>query len=339
VPFPALNDPKRLVYFAGEKIGLLEKGESFNRVLRDRFAPIVDDVAPDLIHAQFGPMGVIMEPIATVCDIPLVVSFHGYDVSVLPKQTRWRRMYRDLFQKGNRFHAVSNYIAERISQLGAQKKDIHVIHNGIRLTTFLNADRMKHKQNDCVQCLHVGRLVEKKAPVHLVKSFRLAQERVPEGIRLTLKIAGDGPMREATEAEINTQRLKEDVDLIGQIPHDSVPELMHESDIYTQHCLTASDGDKEGMGITFAEASAIGLPVVATRHNGIPDVVKHGETGFLVPERDVDEMADRITELARDPQLRNQFGEAGRRHIMQNFRLDQQVAKMKQLYQSILSTA
>lgn len=146
-------------------------------------------------------------------------------------------------------------------------------------------------------------------------------------------------MREATEAEINTQRLKEDVDLIGQIPHDSVPELMHESDIYTQHCLTASDGDKEGMGITFAEASAIGLPVVATRHNGIPDVVKHGETGFLVPERDVDEMADRITELARDPQLRNQFGEAGRRHIMQNFRLDQQVAKMKQLYQSILSTA
>ena len=303
--------------------------------VRQRLEGALRRLEPDVIHAQFGPAGVILGPVAKQLEIPLVVSFHGYDVSVLPRDDFWQREYGELFPKVKVFHAVSTHIAQKLERLGAPTERIHVIHNGINLSSFENPKPLKSKSERHVQCLFVGRLVEKKAPKKLIQSFKKACVQVGNEVELELKIVGDGPRRSETEREVEARNLMNRVSFMGAVPHSKVPALMSESDVYTMHCMTASNGDQEGMGVTFAEASAMKLPIVATRHNGIPDVVLDGETGFLVPEGDVEAMGERIAKLARSPNLRSTFGGAGRNHVEEHFSLRKEVRKMKSIYKSI----
>jgi colanic acid/amylovoran biosynthesis glycosyltransferase len=86
--------------------------------------------------------------------------------------------------------------------------------------------------------------------------------------------------------------------------------------------------------LTFVEASARGLPIVSTRHNGIPEVVLDEQTGYLVPEGDVDAMAQRIMELAKDPSLWSTMGRAGRAHVEEGFVLDRQVARTLEILEA-----
>lgn len=343
VPFPSEYDPERLLYFAGEKAGLYDPGDSFRKVLRRRCAPIVRRKAPDVIHAHFGPMGELVEPVVRNLDIPLVVSVLGFDFSVLLSSELWTQKYQALAKRDVHLHVISNHLATKAERLGFPPDEIHVIHYGIQPSKFFSdsadgngkADSSETSSRESIGCLHVGRLVEKKGPVHLVRAFQNACDQIGEQRSLRLTIAGDGPLRGDVEDEVRRLDLEDKVQCLGAVPHEQVPELMRDHDIYTQHSVTASDGDEEGMGVTFAEASASGLPVVATRHNGIPDVVKHEETGFLVEEGDEATMGDRIGQLASNPELRTQLGRAGRRHIEQHFRLDRQVKKMVQLYERV----
>ena len=341
VPFPTEYDPERLLYLAGEKLGLYDRGDSFRKALRWRFASVVCRASPDVIHAHFGPMGVLMKPVTRELEIPLVVSFLGFDFSVLLTSDFWIQKYRGLAKRDVHAHVISNHLGEKARRIGFPARRVHVVHYGIRPDTFApNSEKQENRGTgenapDAIRCLHVGRLVEKKGPVHLIRAFRNACDQVGEKVSLRLTIAGDGPLRGRVEEEVETRGIGNHVELLGAVPHEQVADLMHESDIYTQHCVTAPNGDEEGMGVTFAEASAAGLPVVATRHNGIPDVVKHEETGFLVAEGDENAMGHRIGQLATDPELRRQLGENGRRHVEQNFRLDRQVEKMIRLYELI----
>src|SRR5690606_5060383 len=145
-----------------------------------------------------------------------------------------------------------------------------------------------------LRCLHVGRLTHKKSPVRLIQAFAIARNKLLPDIDLHLSIAGDGPLRLEVEQAVSHKNLTGIVKLLGAIKHKEVLERLRQSHIYTQYCETAPDGDQEGQGITFAEASASGLPIITTRHNGIPDVVLDGKTGYLVEEGDVEGMAERI---------------------------------------------
>lgn len=303
--------------------------------IRDRLQRAIQQIEPDVIHAQFGPAGVLIGPVAAAVNTPLVVSFHGYDVSILAQEDFWIEKYQALFKQADVLHTVSSHIAERVEQLGGPASRIHVVHNGIRLQRFqLQTKHDTNQINSPIQCLHVGRLVEKKAPVHLIRAFKHAQKQLKDA-SLELVIAGDGPLRTDAEQEASRLGIRNSVSFEGWVPHDAVPQLMEESDIYTMHCVTASDGDQEGMGVTFAEASAMNLPIVTTRHNGIPDVVVDGETGYLVPEKDVVAMGDMISKLSKSKRLRRRMGKKGRNYIKNNFDLVDQTEKLKGVYKNI----
>jgi glycosyltransferase involved in cell wall biosynthesis len=285
-------------------------------------------------------MGVLVLPIAEAMDIPIVSSFYGADISVLPRKKHIRKKYQQLFRSETLFHAISNHVKDRLKELGASSGRTRVVHLGTRLEKFvsqnISQDEEVNKKKGAgmqarhpVRCLHVGRLVEKKAPVYLVRAFQHAREM---GAPIHLKIAGDGPLLSDVEEEIEQFGLEENIELLGSVPHSHVPELMARSHIYTQHCVTASNGDQEGMGVTFAEASAAGLPIVTTSHNGIPDVVKHESTGYLVEEGDIEAMGRRIAQLASSPEKRHQMGQAGREHVHANFQLSKQADKMTSCY-------
>ncbi|MEM6338254.1 MAG: glycosyltransferase, partial [Bacteroidota bacterium] len=260
---------------------------------------------------------------------------YGYDATVLPRNAAWRRAYAQLFGGASRLVGISNHICGLLHRLGAPPEGVSMVHLGVHLDQFPFAPPKARYQNGPVRCLHVGRLVEKKAPVHLVRAIGAAAPRVPAGLQLT--IVGEGPLRQEVESEIERLGLSETVDLLGRVPHHEVKAQFQQAHLYTQHCLTAPDGDQEGQGVSFVEASATGLPVVATRHNGLVDVIEDGVTGHLVEEGDVDAMADRIVELANAPETWDAMGTAGRRRVEERFDAVAQAAHMLDLYRSVLS--
>ena len=191
----------------------------------------------------------------------------------------------------------------------APPEKIRLLHTGVDLDRFTYAPPWHRYDGEKVRCLFVGRLVEKKAPLHLIRAFAKTKEHMVEhhaAVHLTL--AGEGPLFEATQRLVADLQLVDDVTFFGGVSHTEVQQLMQSHHLHVKHCITASDGDQEGQGVTFAEASAVGLPIVSTRHNGIPDVVINGKTGFLVEEGDIEGMGERIAYLAMHPEAWEALG-------------------------------
>lgn len=294
-------------------------------------------VRPDVIHAHFGPDGFVVEPIAEALNIPLIVSFYGYDMSRLVHESPrvWRPRYRRMFDSSAAIVGISHYILDRLADLGAPREKLHLLYPGTQLDRFVYRDPAAEYDGGPVHCLHVGRLTQKKAPLKLIEAFDLARQRLHGQPGLKLQIVGDGELRAACDREIARRGLDEHVTMLGAVHHDRVLDIMHRCHIYTQHCQIADNGDTEGLGVTFIEASACGLPIVTTRHNGIPDVVVDGTTGLLGPEGDAAAMAERIADLARDPARWTQLGRAGRDHVQRRFCLEESVDRMLALYDKV----
>jgi colanic acid/amylovoran biosynthesis glycosyltransferase len=280
-----------------------------------------------------------MMPVAAKVGVPLVTHFRGYDVSKILPSAFWESEYSDLFSSVSGLIGISNYICDKLLRLGASPQKVNMLHTGVRLDNFPYDPPSGRYDGGVVRCLHVGRLVEKKSPLKLVRSFANACKRVGDRASLELMIAGDGPLREPTELLIRDLGLTERVHCIGNTAHEEVMQLMRTSHLHVKHCETASDGDQEGQGVTFVEASAIGLPIVTTRHNGIPDAVKDGETGYLVEEGDVDAMGERIAYLTLHPEAWHAIGQAGRLHVEENFDLRKQTQKLAGIYERVLARA
>ena len=132
-------------------------------------------------------------------------------------------------------------------------------------------------------------------------------------------MAGDGPLLESCRLLADSLGLSNVVKFPGVLPPEAIARHMHGARAFVQHSLVTSDGDSEGFGIVFVEAGASALPVVATRHDGIPEIVLDGETGFLVEERDVGAMAERMSRLLREPGLAVELGSAARRRCEAHF--------------------
>ncbi len=173
--------------------------------------------------------------------------------------------------------------------------------------------------------LSVGRFVDKKAPHLTLQAFHKAWLRDPE-LRLTM--AGNGPLWESTRQLAQAEGLGEVVDFPGVITNDQVAERMREARAFVQHSVVTADNDHEGTPLSILEAMASGLPVIATRHAGIPDVIDHGVEGLLCEERDIQGMAAHITTLAEDGVLAARLGSAGRLRTEQKHRLEERIRQL-----------
>jgi glycosyltransferase involved in cell wall biosynthesis len=335
-PFPKVTEigragrwhPHRLWHRALASFGIGEIETAGWPVMRSRLAKVVREVKPDVIHSHFGHAGVWIAPVADAADVPLVVSFYGFDVSILAQRDLWKKKYPKAFEVASLLIGISNHICSRVEALGGAPRKIECSHLGVNLEGFEYQPADQSYDGRTVTCLHVGRLVEKKAPIELAQSFEYACRRSDPDVGLELKIAGGGPLRSELEQEIEDLHIGDKVSLLGAVPHEKVSELMTEANIYTQHCKTASNGDQEGQGVSFVEASASGLPIVSTHHNGIPDVVLDGKTGYLVEEKDTKAMGEVIASLAETPNDWVSLGRAGRAHVEKNFDLKRQVKSL-----------
>jgi glycosyltransferase involved in cell wall biosynthesis len=205
---------------------------------------------------------------------------------------------------------VSQAIADRLRAVGCPPDRLHVVPSGV------DAARFRPGAPEPGRVLAVGRLTEKKAPHLTIRAFAVAARTAP-GARLDM--VGDGPLRPLCDAEIAAHGLGDRVALHGSLPHAEVAALMRRAAVFAQHSLTAPNGDAEGLPGAVVEAMACGLPVVATRHSGIPEAVVEGETGLLVGEGDVEGMGAALGALLADPARAAAMGAAGRARALERF--------------------
>ncbi|HWS36934.1 MAG TPA: glycosyltransferase [Actinoplanes sp.] len=289
-----------------------------------RLRTVLSGIRPDLVHAHFGGDGWLISRTARQLGVPLVVTVHGHDVTRQPQSTglhgiRYRRNLRTVFQRAAVVVAVSGVIRDRAVAWGADPAKVRVHHTGVHLP---DTAPMVPKRWDVV---FVGRFVAKKGVDDLLTAIAALDTPRPRALFI-----GDGPL--LTPMRELAERLGVDATFVGAQPPESVQRHLAESRMLACPSKTAPDGDTEGLPTTVMEAAALGLPVVATRHSGIPEAVLDGVTGLLTPEGDPAALAASITRLLGDAGLRHRFGTAARAHIAENFDLNTQTRRLEDLY-------
>jgi len=245
--------------------------------------------------------------IARSLGIKFFAHAHGYDLSCLLHNQIWREKLAD-YAQADGVIVVNRVMKERLITLGVHAEKIHIIPCGVDvpIQPVLRLPRAS------VHCLAVGRMVPKKGPLKLVEAFL---EAIESGLDLYLDYIGTGPLFSEVSRFVERAGLGCRVRLLGGQEHRVVMDHMAKADIFLQHSIVDPEtGDEEGMPVAVQEAMAMALPVVSTQHAGIPEIISHGETGFLVAEGDVVGMSEHIVALAREPELRQSIGVAAWSH-------------------------
>ena len=284
--------------------------------------------APRLVHGQFGTDGVWALPLTRKLGLPLVVTFRGFDIarretSSLPYWI-YARLRRRLYAECHTIIAVCRYLAEKLAADGCPAEKIQVVYNGIDPAEFRPDPAVPRGE----EVLFVGRLVEKKGVETLLRAMRIVQRERP-GARLVL--IGDGPKRAALESVARADGIA--VELLGRQPIATVRSWMNRARVFCLPSRTGRDGDAEGLPNVVLESQAMGLPLVSTRHAGIPEAVADGATGLLVAEGDAPALADRILLLMHDQALWQRLAIEARRNIERNFDAVRHVERLELLYE------
>jgi len=240
----------------------------------------------------------------------LVVGLRGSDISRYVTQ-RGPRVYRRLFRKGDLFLPVCQAFAQKILDLGCSPTKIVVHHTGINLNRFPYRPRQAGTDGK-LRLITVGRLVEKKGITYALSAVRRLSDA---GVSVCYDIVGDGPLRERLQHDVQQMSLQSQVRFSGWQTHSDVQQALEAADVLVAPCVTAGDGDEEGIPNVLREGMAAGLPVIATYHSGIPELIQDGFNGLLVPERDPVALAERVRWLAHNPQAWPAILTAARRRV------------------------
>jgi colanic acid/amylovoran biosynthesis glycosyltransferase len=218
--------------------------------------------------------------------------------------------------------AISQYNKELIvSVCGEEFRDkIKVIHCGVDTTVFQPRawNITTTAAHPALTIVCIGTLHEVKGQTYLLAACQRLHEL---GINFTCHLVGDGPDRAALTCQAAQLGLAERVQFHGQRTRDEIITLLQESDILVAPSVPSRDGRREGIPVVLMEAMASGVPVVASRISGIPELVEDGISGLLTPPGDVDALSEALQRLAHDRTLRQRLGQAGRAQVVQEFDL------------------
>ncbi len=285
----------------------------------------------DLVVGHFGPCGMTAMQVGLLNDIPSVTIFHGYDVSMLLRDDRWVERYRTLFDFGTHLVSVSEAGRERLIDIGCPADKVSTVHLGVDVARFA-CRRQRSRRRHPRRILMIARLTEKKGVDTAIRALAKARETEP---CLRLRVVGDGDRRTELESLVRALDLSDTVELLGALPPDRVRLELAACDLLLQPSVMAADGDQEGIPVALMEAMASGVPVIASRHSGIPELVVHGQTGLLAGERDTEELAEQIVTLVRNRSLRLGLSRRARVRVEEAFNLEIQAAQLGALLERV----
>ncbi len=298
--------------------------------------PFLEKGPYDIIHCHFGPLGnlgIMLKAVGAVQG-HIVTTFRGYDISAYLEE-EGEHVYDALFKEGSLFLCVSEQIKSTLVKLGCEEQKVIVHRSGVHLQESRFCFR-KSKKHGKIQLLTVARLVEKKGVQYGIQSVAKVLKKYPD-IEIEYKIAGDGYLKDTLQGLIAELNVGDNVKLLGWQRQEQITELLQEADVLLAPSVTSQNGDCEGIPGVIMEALAWGLPVLSTRHSGIPEVVQEGESGFLVPERDADALAEKLEYLIKHPELWLEMGRKGRKYVEQHYDIDKLNDRLVEIYQQLLA--
>ncbi len=287
----------------------------------------------DIIHCQFGPnglRGMFLRESGLVTG-KLITQFRGSDLNVYPR-IAGNAVYQRLFQEGDAFLANSRFLVNRAVALGCPQGKILTLPGGVDLQKIAFAQR-RLVPGCPIRILTVARLVEVKGVEYAIRAIAGVSARFPD-IRYT--VVGEGPLLQHLQTLARQLGIGDRVEFLGGQTRDQIHKLYADAHLFVLSGVVAEDGGEEGLPNVVAEAQAAGLPVLASRVGGIPEVVLDGKSGFLLPQRDVAALVDKLSYLIENPQFWPEMGRAGRKYVENHYDLDRQNDRLVDIYEQLL---
>lgn len=302
---------------AGDRLKML-----WHFLLGCRLAAALESRGIRHLHAHFAhvPAAIAMYA-ALLADIPFSFTAHANDLFERGTALR-EKVRRAAFTA-----VISNYNRRFLEEAGCLTERVHVVHCGLDVTRY--DFRAAPPGNTPPLLFSVGRFVEKKGFHVLVEALALLKTR---GERFRCLIAGDGPLYGAVRDRAQTAGLREDLEMPGAMPQERVKALLDTADTFVLPCVVAKSGDRDGIPVALMEAMALGVPVVSTNVSGIPELIRNGENGLLVPAGDAEALAQALGRILREPALRERLAMHARTTIEAEFNLETIAANLECLF-------
>jgi glycosyltransferase involved in cell wall biosynthesis len=283
---------------------------------------------PDIVHAHFASSNGLLGSLSNFH--PLIVSVWGSDVFDFPEISPFHRaLIRFNLSRADRVLSTSLMMARQTNRF--TKKPVEVTPFGVDIDQFSSMPRPIHPG---IVVGTVKRLEPKYGIDYLLRAFKVLSDRNPQ-LALSLLVVGEGSQRKQLEALAVSLGVRGKVSFMGHVPYCDIARCHKMIDVF----VFPSISDSESFGVAAVEASACGNPVVASNIGGLPEVVEHGVTGFIVPPREPVKIADAIEKLILDSGLRTRMGSAGRRRVENLFNWNHNVSQMIEIYKSTLHGA
>ena len=290
------------------------------------------DIPVRVVHTHFAWLsGAAARVIATLLDLPFTVTVHAYDIFSVEND-----LLCFTTSAAARVIAISEFNKKTVLDMcpAVEERAVTVIHCGIDLNLFRPSVRVPSVRagGEPLSILAVGSLTPKKGHKYLI---RACQQLKVNGVDFRCTIMGGGPDEEDMKRLIRECDLEDLVTLRGACRQPEVLSAYQEHDLFALTCVVLSDGGRDGIPVVLMEAMAMQMPVVSTPVSGIPELVRHGETGWLVPERDEIAIAEAITYLAADRPLRERLGRNGRVLVEQEFEILGNAARLAGVFRQV----
>src|SRR5688572_7951753 len=288
----------------------------FLRAARGAASRAIADFAPDVIHVHWWfPGGFSVWP-RLRGRVPYVMTSHGTDLFLVDRVPAARFIAGPIFRSAAQTTVISTPLVARAERLGVPRADITVVPMPVDAAVATELEEPFTLRAGRDTLLFVGRLVERKGAAYVI---RAVAELAEAGRDVRLVIVGDGPDRAALTALAESLAVGDRVEFTGALSPMEVRDRYRAGGVFVMPAVTDWKGEQEGFGMVLVEAMAFGLPVVATRSGGIPDIVRDGETGLLVPERDVGALTRGIAQLLDNGDLATRLAEAARDDVRHRF--------------------
>jgi len=286
----------------------------------------------NLIHAHYGPSGLCILPLAKKLDIPLITTFHGNDASAMLRKRPYVKALKELFTNSYMV-TVSNFLRERLIKLGASEDRIFCHYIGTDLNKFQYTEHKSihqiAKENKKITFLQVSNFVEKKGHKYSIEAFNNFLKVYPNSEFL---IAGDGGLRSEIENQVKDLGIENSVKFLGAITPKQVSEYMSQCNVFLHHSVTASNGSEEGIPTVIMEAMACGIPVVSSKHAGIPELISD-DCGYIIGEGDVEKYSAVLKSLLTEDTLLKSTN--AKQRVYEYFDIHKQNKKLIDLYTEI----
>jgi colanic acid/amylovoran biosynthesis glycosyltransferase len=282
----------------------------------------------DIIQCHFGSIGNIGAFLKQLgIEGKLVTMFHGCDIREGIK--KGGKIYRQLFNYGDCFLAISNYNYKNLVQFGVNPDKIIFHPVGIEIDKFPFKWQEKNKISTPIVVLTVARLVEEKGLTYSIAAIKEILKKNPD-LQLKYYIVGEGTLEEILKKLVKELELEDVVKYLGSMDQVRIAKEMLKADIFLLPSIA------EALPVVLMEAQVVGLPLIATNVGSVAEVIVDGKSGFLVPERDVNALTEKLEYLIKHPELWSEMGAYGRQFIEENYNIEKLNHRLFKIYQNLI---